>query len=195
MDTIETYLETLDYDCVLVIEKTCSFLILNRSNILLQSATHNHSLPLAAISWDATILATSLASHPQILRFVPWLDHKLLLATICTLQDSSDSAVLVDFGRSLKLADQISAHLRYHIIVLHESCSTSRRNFSDFSNLSHNLLAWLTWWQIWPFLGHYWLLKTFLGANVSRCCIFTFLVMASLSVKRVHCSAIHRRVW
>ena len=135
--TIETtYLETLDYDRVLIIEETCSVLILNRSNILLQSAAHRHNLPLGAIFGDSTILATALASHLQDIRFVPRLDHKL--SRVVTLWACD---VLADFCSTLKLAKQIVTHLCNQIIVLLKSRSTARRSFSEIADVNHNLLT------------------------------------------------------
>ena len=44
-----TYLETLDYDSILIIEQTCCILIFNCSYVLLQLAAHDHNLPLDAV--------------------------------------------------------------------------------------------------------------------------------------------------
>ena len=85
---IETYLETVEYDCVLVIEDTCCLLVLNRSNILFQLASHDHYLPISAVPGDSTILAAALAPHLQVFRLALRLDQNRLRATIVTFCDS-----------------------------------------------------------------------------------------------------------
>ena len=165
-DYCETYLETLDYDRILVIEGTCCVLILNRSYVLLQLAAHDHDLPLDAILWHPTILAAAGAPHLQKLRLVLRLDHKQLRAETLTFKNG----LVTDVIRiTLKLSDEIVSQVRYHSIVLLESptsiisyCSNTLSSYIRGAITS--LLAWLSWWRIWLFFEP-WLMKVFIDVD------------------------------
>ena len=61
----KTYLQSLNHYCILVVEKTSNVFIVNRANIFLQGAFHDHDLILITISGDTSELTATKASVLQ----------------------------------------------------------------------------------------------------------------------------------
>ena len=60
-----TYLDTLNYYRVLVVQDSCDILIFNRAYVLFQSATYDHYLPLATVFGHTSVLAATIATSLQ----------------------------------------------------------------------------------------------------------------------------------
>ena len=73
-----TYLQSLNHNRILVVEKTGNILIVNRANIFLQGAFHDHDLILLAIPGDTSEPTATMASHLQKNRLVSRLDEGLV---------------------------------------------------------------------------------------------------------------------
>ena len=60
-----TYLDTLNYYCVLVVQDAGDILIFNCADILFQTAAHDHDLPLAAVFGHAAVFTAAVATCLQ----------------------------------------------------------------------------------------------------------------------------------
>ena len=76
--SLPTYIKTLNYESIFVIDASCGFLAPDRSHVLFEIAFHNHYLPFGSISGDTPELGTSSAPRLYESRFVFALNYYMI---------------------------------------------------------------------------------------------------------------------